>query len=132
MKFQTQAPHSRTCGQTTLAILLDSTTEDICSIMGKSGGTRTADILRVLDHFGVETKSRKLTVSSKKNPLPDRSIIHIRPAKNVGFYWAHWALNYDGLIYDPRPLYSGPTPTDAYLANMSSVGEKMASFLELV
>lgn len=132
MKYLNQAVDSRTCGQTTLAIFLEKSTEEICEIMGKTGGTRTSDVLRVLDHFNIKVGSRKLTLLSKKNPLPERAIFHIRPAIKIKSFWGHWSLVYDGYVYDPRPMFTGPSPTDVYLANMPNMGEKITSFLELM
>lgn len=126
-----QAADSATCGQTTLAMILGKTTEEVCKLMGKKSGTRTVDLIKILDKEKIRVKNRKLKLISKKNKLPSYAILHLRPIGKTKSYWGHWSVLQDGMVYDPATQYEGPTPLEVYLPNLKDDGVKITSFIEL-
>lgn len=131
MKFINQEVGSSTCGQTTLAILAGKTTGEICELMGKYGGTRTVDLIKVLDKLGIKVKNRKLKRVSKNNPLPSFAIISLRPIEKQKSYWGHWALLRDFVVYDPMPKYKTSRPLENYLRIIKRTNMQITSFIEI-
>lgn len=132
LKYINQAVGSSTCGQTTLAMLLSKTTEEVCEMMKMGGGTRTKDLIRVLDMAKVEVKNRRLKVVSMKTQVPAYAILHLRGVGKTKKYWGHWSLLKEGFVYDPGTIFTEEIPYLTYLARNKADGVKIASFIELV
>ncbi len=132
LKHVNQAEGSSTCGQTSLAMLLGKTTEEVCNLMGKKAGTKTSDLIRVLDMESIRVKNRKLKIISKKNKLPKYAVLHLRPIKKIKEYWGHWSILYDEMVYDPGPYITCAMPLASYNKMNLGNGIKVVSFVELL
>jgi len=98
VKLVTQPQNSNLCGQACVATIAGKSIEDsIKAFGGKSGKTRTRDVVYALHTLGVECGD-KLTRISKKTGKTNCCIVklHFDNTKNT-----HWTVFYNGLFYDP-------------------------------
>lgn len=100
-----QPEYSYLCGQTCVAMVAGMTIEQSVLLFGHSKGTRTNELVCILQWLGYNCDTRLRVVGSKAQQIPERSIL------NIDFYVAgrktpfgHWALFWDGVFYDPAGL----------------------------
>ena len=74
MKYIRQPENSKLCGQTCLAMIINSTIEDICEIMEKKKGTYNKDIYKVLDKYNIKYRYKR---NNKLENLPELAIVKI-------------------------------------------------------
>jgi hypothetical protein len=93
-----QPPGSYCCGQACLAMLMGWDLADVCKVMGKTGRTRTKEIVHFLDTFGCKCARGR------------RPLRQLYSFPYSGLYWLrfegrhlfHWQLHWRGKVYDPQ------------------------------
>jgi hypothetical protein len=107
MKVLKQPDKSNLCGQTCVAMLTDSTIEEVTDLIGKGGKTQNKDLVQALTDLKVECIQHKV----KKLPECDTAIIKVRFCKG----WNHWVLWVKGNIICPNQ--GEPVPAESYMMN---------------
>lgn len=89
-------PTDLQCGQAVLAMLLNTTPENICKYLGNDRETTFKEMHKVLTENGL-----KLCLNRKqafrKEDLPSCAILSLETPR----CW-HWSLYVDGVFYDPE------------------------------
>ena len=89
---------STNCGQTCVAMITGKSIDEIEFVLGHPGGTRTADLKKLLATYGFKTGARR-ELWKWGERLPDLCILNMQiiGIKNC----THWAVYHDGYVYDP-------------------------------
>jgi hypothetical protein len=90
------------CGQTVVAMITGRPIEEIEEVMGKKGGTRTADLKKALHHYGWKTGKRLRPCHPYKDK-PPLTIVSVRSARmsRPKIKNSHWIIKHNHTIYDP-------------------------------
>lgn len=88
---------SGNCGQACISMLTGISIEEVCKVMGTSGGTTIGQILDALDQFNVRHAEKNIRLSKKNFIIPDIAIINVHFSE-----YTHWVLHYKGTFYDPE------------------------------
>ena len=88
------------CGQTIVAMLGNITIEEAVKIMGKTGCTRTKDVIQALEKIGLKAGSDRLLRIPKNWIKPELCIVHIGFGKHWKKHWTLWN-GQEGCFYDP-------------------------------
>lgn len=95
MRLILQPPNSNKCGQTSLAMLMDCTVDEACALVGKTGKTRSRDLIPVLRSKGFTTGDRCVRFRGF-DALPDVAVLHaVHPC------WRHWMVWNEASVWDP-------------------------------
>lgn len=97
MKVVFQEEGSSVCGQCCVAMVADITLEKSIEIFGHSHATKAKELAAAFKKLEIESDI-KLTRCKKYSELPNLCIIRIR--WNEGKNKSHWAVHYNGFIYD--------------------------------
>lgn len=98
MRHIQQPIGSNLCGQTCIAMILDTTIEAVCHEMGKRGKTRTKDLVRVLRRHGYDVPDR--LIRQRQNNLPRYAIVKaVCPTRKSQ---SHWMVIWNHWLYDPE------------------------------
>lgn len=89
-------PDPLQCGQAVLAMLTDSSVEDIISLCGNKRETTFKEMKSVLEHFEISIYGARQEVA-QKGALPRVALLSLETPK----CW-HWSLYFDGVFYDPE------------------------------
>ena len=89
-------PNWLQCGQAVLAMLSDSTVDEIISICGNVRETTFKEMVSVLEHFGISIDGGRKQAFSRED-LPKIALLSLETPK----CW-HWSLYFDGVFYDPE------------------------------
>lgn len=89
-------PDPLQCGQAVLAMLTDSTVDEIIEICNNRKETTFKEMKNILQHFGISLVSGRKQVS-KKAELPKVALLSLETPK----CW-HWSLYFDGTFFDPE------------------------------
>ncbi len=89
-------PNPLACGQAVLAMLTDTTAEQIIEVVGTDRETKLKDMFRVLDMYNIEYEKERKEVKDKKD-LPEICFLSLETPK----CW-HWSLYFKGKFYDPE------------------------------
>jgi hypothetical protein len=102
MKHVRQPQGSSLCGQACIAMLLRCSLIEACSIVRRSGGTKTEDLARALRKRGFPVNDR---LSPWRGALPERAVLKVRFQGRARF---HWVLAHKGLVFDPMKYRPHP------------------------
>ncbi len=97
-------PTDLQCGQAVLAMLSDSTVDEIIRLCGNDRETTLNDMFAVLDMLGIRYKRKRVEVF-EKSQLPSICILSLETPR----CW-HWSLFFEGVFYDPEHGVSGDFP----------------------
>lgn len=89
-------PTDLQCGQAVLAMLTDSSVEEIIKLCGTDRETDLRQMFKVLDSFGISYSKERIPVTDKSQ-LPDICILSLETPR----CW-HWSLYFKGTFYDPE------------------------------
>lgn len=89
-------PDPLQCGQAVLAMLTDSTVDEIIALCKNKKETTFKEMKGVLEYFGIALESGRKE-AFKKEDLPKTALLSLETPK----CW-HWSLYFDGLFYDPE------------------------------
>ena len=84
------------CGQAVLAMILGTTPERICTMLGNERETTLAEMKQVLRENGCTVSDERVQVTDKSE-LPPLCILSLETPR----CW-HWSLYCDGTFYDPE------------------------------
>ena len=84
------------CGQAVLAMLTDTTVEEIIAFTGTERETTLKQMLDCLEHYGIEYKKERIPITQKED-VPPICILSLETPK----CW-HWSLFYKGKFLDPE------------------------------
>lgn len=93
MKVLKQPEQSNLCGQTCVAMVANSSIEEVTDIIGKGGKTQNKDLVKALSELNTKCVQRKV----KRLPECDIAIIKVRFCEG----WNHWVLWVKGDIICP-------------------------------
>ncbi len=89
-------PDPLQCGQAVLAMLTDSSVDEIIKLCGNERETTFKEMVSILAFFDIELEgSRKQ--ADKKEELPSIALLSLETPK----CW-HWSLYFEGVFYDPE------------------------------
>ena len=97
-------PTELQCGQTVLAMLLDTTPEKICEYLDNDCETTFKEMKQVLSGHGI-TVFPERKQAQKKSELPYCALLSLETPR----CW-HWSLYLDGVFYDPEHGVSDDFP----------------------
>ena len=97
-------PTDLQCGQAVLAMLSDSTVDEIIRLCGNDRETTLNDMFAVLDMLGIRYKRKRVEVF-EKSQLPSICILSLETPR----CW-HWSLFFEGVFYDPEHGVLGDFP----------------------
>src|SRR4051812_49109604 len=88
--------------------------------VGHDRATDIKDLIPPLQRAGFEIKANRLTLISKRNPIPARAICKGRYKRPNGKWYSssHWILIWDGAFLDPLGqdhVYSVPLQLSSFL-----------------
>ncbi|SEK19109.1 hypothetical protein SAMN02910353_00102 [Ruminococcus sp. YRD2003] len=89
-------PTDLQCGQAVLAMILGTTPERICSMLGNDRETTLAEMKQVLRGNGFTVSDERVQVTDKVE-LPPLCMLSLETPR----CW-HWSLFCDGTFYDPE------------------------------
>jgi hypothetical protein len=89
-------PDSLQCGQAVLAMLTDSTVDDIINIVGTERETKLKDMFMALKMKNIKFCEKRIQVQSKEE-LPEICILSLETPR----CW-HWSLYFKGVFLDPE------------------------------
>lgn len=89
-------PDPLQCGQAVLAMLSDTTVDNVIEIVRTERETTLKDMFRVLDAFDIKYSTNRVQVE-KREELPKICILSLDTPR----CW-HWSLYFDGVFYDPE------------------------------
>lgn len=121
-----QPQNSSLCGQSCVAMYCGVTLEESVKAFASKGGTRTRQVISVIQSFGVDMDYKPLQLIKKDSTLPETCIIKI---VWEGKKRSHWILKKGNVVHDPS--YASPcTDFSVYNSWLKEYG-KMTSYLEL-
>lgn len=89
-------PDPLQCGQAVLAMLSDSTVDEIITICKNERETTFKEMKSVLEHFGISIVGGRKE-AQKKPDLPKTALLSLETPK----CW-HWSLYFNGTFFDPE------------------------------
>lgn len=89
-------PDPLQCGQAVLAMLSDTTVDEIIKLCGNTKETTFKEMKSVLEHFGISIVGGRKEVQNKKD-LPEVALLSLETPK----CW-HWSLYFKGTFFDPE------------------------------
>lgn len=89
-------PNPLQCGQAVLAMLTDTTVDEIISVCGNKRETTFKEMVSVLLHYGILLEGGRKEVVSK-DTLPRVALLSLETPK----CW-HWSLYFEGTFFDPE------------------------------
>ena len=89
-------PDPLQCGQAVLAMLSDTTVEEIITLCGNTRETNFKEMKSILEHFCISIVSERKEAQNKKD-LPDTALLSLETPK----CW-HWSLYFNGTFFDPE------------------------------
>ncbi|MDO4863003.1 MAG: hypothetical protein Q4A05_02435 [Ruminococcus sp.] len=89
-------PTDLQCGQAVLAMILGTTAEQICMLLGNDRETTLAEMKRVLRDAGCIVSDERVQVRDSSE-LPPLCMLSLETPR----CW-HWSLYCDGTFYDPE------------------------------
>ena len=89
-------PNPLQCGQAVLAMLSDTTVDEIIKLCGNTKETTFKEMKSVLEHFGISIVGGRKEVQNKKD-LPEVALLSLETPK----CW-HWSLYFKGTFFDPE------------------------------
>ena len=94
-------PTDLQCGQAVLAMLIGTSAEAICQIIGNDRETNLREMKDTLRNFGFTVSDARVPVKCK-HELPPLCMLSLETPR----CW-HWSLYCDGTFYDPEHGYGG-------------------------
>lgn len=88
---------SGNCGQACIAMLTGIGIDDVCKMMGTSGGTTIGQIIDALKQYNVRHAEKNIRLSKINSRIPDIAILTVHFPE-----YTHWVLHYKGIYYDPE------------------------------
>ena len=89
-------PDPLQCGQAVLAMLTNSTVDEIIALCKNERETTFKEMKNVLEHFGIRIVNGRKEVTEVSS-LPRVALLSLETPK----CW-HWSLFFDGIFYDPE------------------------------
>ena len=89
-------PTDLQCGQAVLAMLIGTSAEAICQILGNDRETNLREMKDTLRNFGFTVSDERVAVQ-KKDELPPLCMLSLETPR----CW-HWSLYCNGTFYDPE------------------------------
>lgn len=89
-------PTDLQCGQAVLAMLLGTSAEEICKMLGNERETNLREMQTVLSENGIKF-SRERKLAQTKADLPGAALLSLETPR----CW-HWSLYANGVFYDPE------------------------------
>ncbi|MCH5203401.1 MAG: hypothetical protein J1F03_01575 [Oscillospiraceae bacterium] len=89
-------PTDLQCGQAVLAMLLNTTPENICAYLNNDRETNFKEMKQVLSEHGIDILHERKQVQTKAD-LPYCALLSLETPR----CW-HWSLYLDGVFYDPE------------------------------
>ena len=120
----TQPEDTNLCGQTIVAMLGNISIEEATKIVGKSGYTKTKDVIQALRKIKLKSGSDRLIRIPKNWNKPELCIVHIGFKDTWKKHWTLWNGK-EGCFFDPS--YKVKIEETFYNNDWS----KMLSYLEV-
>lgn len=92
-----QPPNSTCCAQACCAMLTYMSLDNVCKEFGHSHASYTRETIRFLRNHGYSCPNRLQPLRGREPPC-DLCILKLR---RDGFSMGHFAVYYDGFVYDP-------------------------------
>lgn len=89
-------PDPLQCGQAVLAMLTNSSVDEIIALCENTRETTFKEMKNVLEHFGFSLIGQRRAAQNKSD-LPDIALLSLETPK----CW-HWSLYFKGVFYDPE------------------------------
>ena len=89
-------PTDLQCGQAVLAMLLGTSAEEICRMLGNECETTLREMQTVLSENGINFSHERKQAQTKAD-LPKTALLSLETPR----CW-HWSLYADGVFYDPE------------------------------
>lgn len=89
-------PTDLQCGQAVLAMLLGTSAEEICRMLGNERETTLREMQTVLSENGINFSHERKQAQTKAD-LPKTALLSLETPR----CW-HWSLYADGVFYDPE------------------------------
>ncbi|MBO5852850.1 MAG: hypothetical protein J6Q74_03465 [Clostridia bacterium] len=89
-------PDPLQCGQAVLAMLADTTVDEIISICKNKKETTFKEMVYVLEHFGISIDGNRKQALNRED-LPEIALLSLETPK----CW-HWSFYFKGTFYDPE------------------------------
>ena len=89
-------PDPLQCGQAVLAMLSDTTVEEIIALCGNTRETNFKEMKNILEHFCISIVGGRKEVKTVED-LPNVALLSLETPK----CW-HWSLYFDGEFFDPE------------------------------
>jgi len=118
IKHIKQPSKSSLCGQCCVAMFTGMNLNEVAQAVGTFGGTRTKQLLKVLQPYTSFSKLKRNRISP-----PETCLMRVRWEKG-----SHWVLRYNGLVHDPELEES--VSYDVYLMMIEGIG-RITSYLPL-
>lgn len=95
-------PNNKTCGQTSMAMVLGITPEEAIKLYGHNNATYHSEHIKILKSKGYDVDEKFTKVDNrKKYELPKLCIVRVSKAgKRIG----HMIVHYKGKFYDPSTI----------------------------
>ncbi len=83
-------------------MLCGITLQDAILAIGHAHGTRTAEIWRALEHYGMVVTGRRGGLRRITGGyLPKTALVKMLPPHGVHSHRSHWIVIHEGVVYDP-------------------------------
>ena len=90
-------PNPCACGQACIAMIAETSVEEVIRTMKTAGPTTIGQLVEALDYYGIKHAEKNLRIS-KKNPVPaDYCILTVHMPT-----YTHWVVYFHGKYYDPE------------------------------
>lgn len=89
-------PDPLQCGQAVLAMLTDSSVDEIIALCGNKRETTFKEMVSVLSHYCISLEGGRQQ-ANEKSDLPEIALLSLETPK----CW-HWSLYFGGTFYDPE------------------------------
>ncbi len=102
LKHVRQPENSRLCGQCCVAMLCGIQLQDAILAFGHAHGTRTAEMRRALERYGMTVTGRRGGLRRIADGyLPVTALVKMLPPRGVRSRRSHWVVVHEGRVYDP-------------------------------
>lgn len=89
-------PTNLQCGQAVIAMLANSSVEEVIKVVGTDRETTLNQMFKALEFYGISYKKERIA-ANKKEELPNICILSLETPR----CW-HWSLYFNGTFYDPE------------------------------
>jgi len=90
-------PKPNMCGQTSVAMIVGVTVEDVVNVMHARGGQSSmSKVIETLDYYGIKHAEKIAYLAKENNTLPNLCILIVKVGEG-----SHFLVYYNGKYFDP-------------------------------